>query len=413
MNSYNDWKLQYYYYIIEVFGMVLLAFFGAVIYAYPSYFLFLGNPSVTVTLLFVLLFFNTAMFMLGEIFRKKFFYSINRYGWVIFWLAVVYNSGNVNSQFIFLLIFPLLVSAVDLNSKDTKLVGIVTTTAFALMVFFEPNFSLPLLIMHLVRVLMFGVISYFVYQMVWETLEQKYQKEEAKKRSDQLIELDRVKTDFLTVAQHQLRAPLAGARWGIDNILSRSSLPQEDQSLLKDVYLKVQDAINIVNEMLKTAEMEPGRFSLTKTDFDLGAMIGSILGDFSYLLSQKFVTIHFKHAEVVKIFGDEKLVRSAISNVIDNAIRYSPRGVVSITLKQNDREAELIVKDTGIGIDREDMAYVFDRFYRGKNAISSDPNESGIGLHITKKIIEFHGGSVELKSELGKGTTVNVFLPKS
>src|SRR3989338_3797083 len=332
MSFFKDWKLQFYYYIIEFLGMALLALFGVAVYLYPSYFLFLGNPTLTVLLISSLLFLNAAMFTFSEIFRQKYFYTINRYGWVIFWLGVVYNSGNVESQFIFLLIFPLLVSAVDLNSEDTKLVGIVTTAGLALMIFLEPVISGSLLLEHAVRVLMFGVISYFVYQMVRETLEQKYQKEEAKRRSDQLIELDRVKTDFLTVAQHQLRTPLAGARWGLDNILSRSSLSKDDQSLLKDVYVKVQDSINIVNEMLKTAEMEPGRFSLAKTDFDLSAMIGSILGSFSYLLSQKFVTVHFKHAEVVKIFGDEKLLHSAISNVIDNAIRYSPRGVVWITL---------------------------------------------------------------------------------
>ena len=110
--------------------------------------------------------------------------------------------------------------------------------------------------------------------------------------------------------------------------------------------------------------------------------------------------------------GDQKLLHSALTNVLDNAMRYSPNGKVNVDINSNNKNVEIVIKDTGIGISQEDLPFVFERFHRGKEAISIDPNESGVGLYVTKKIIELHNGGIYISSKKGDGTTIKILLPK-
>ena len=109
--------------------------------------------------------------------------------------------------------------------------------------------------------------------------------------------------------------------------------------------------------------------------------------------------------------GDEKMLDLALTNIIDNALKYSPKGTVKISLNKNGDQAVLAVSDSGIGIEAEDLEYIFQKFFRGRNASLVDPNGSGIGLYTAKKIIEMHGGRVSIYSVVGKGTRVEVLLP--
>jgi len=409
----KDWKLKYYYKLIEFSGMILLALFGMIINSFPQYFKFLGNTDLTVFSIFILLAFHVATYALGESLKNKIFYTINRYVWVLFWLFTVFNSGNVNSQFLFLLIFPLLVSAVDLDPADVKSVGIVMIAALFIMMIMQPNLNVQMVVSHLVKILMFSVIAFFTYRMVKETLKQKYEKEEAKRKSDELLELDKVKTDFLTVAQHQLRTPLSGARWGLDSVIASISLPIEKMEILKDVYKKVQDAMNIVNEMLEAAENKVTKFNIKKESINVVGLINLILKELSYLLRQKNVTVNFQNKDIIGVSIDLKMFKIALSNVLDNAVRYNQDGIVDISVVPRAEEIEISIKDSGIGIESGDMPYVFDRFYRGRNAILVEPNESGIGLHISKRIIELHGGTIAIKNNEPKGIIVDIVIPRS
>ena len=111
--------------------------------------------------------------------------------------------------------------------------------------------------------------------------------------------------------------------------------------------------------------------------------------------------------------ADLKRLKPAIANIVDNAFKYSPSGKVEISLSENEKgQAILEVKDNGIGISREDAEFVFNRLYRGKNAVALEPDQSGVGLYVAKHIIELHGGTISIDSALGKGTTVTVRLPK-
>ena len=407
------WKLNGMYYLIQISGLLVLFSLGLVINSFPDYFVFLKDVERIVPLTFFIFAVHLALFVLNEAMKKKVFFVISRYVWVFFFLACVYLTGGVDSPFLFLLIFPLLASATDLDEQATKIVGTLTTAVFGSMIFFQPVFlSDPAaLIKHGMRTVLFGIISYYVYSIVRETLRQKYEKEEAKRKTSELIELDKVKTDFFTVAEHQLRTPLSGLRWAFENLLADTKVLPEQKTILEEGAKKVEEAINIVNEMLKTAEMKGPHFSLEKKEIALSPLIRSALQALQFLIDRKGVAVSFSPADDIRINGDPKFLETAILNILDNAVRYSPNGTVAVTLSRSEGKKKIEVTDTGIGVASDDIPYLFERFYRGKNAILTDPNESGVGLYIARQIIERHGGSLSLVSKLGKGTTVGISLP--
>ncbi len=408
-------KLRNYYFAIQITGHLVLLVFGLLIYIFKNEFIFLGNIDYTVLAILIMFSINGLTFIGESITHKKFFFSINRYSWVVFFLFVVANSGGVNSQFLFLLIFPLLVAAVDLDEKAVSNVSKILVFCFALIIFLDPQnlTSAMLITKHTMRTVIFGVLTYYIYKLVHETLRQKFEKEEAKKRFIELIEIDKVKNDFLAVAEHQLRTPLSGAHWAIDTILREGNLNEANATLGKQIQEKIELSIGIINEMLKTVETTGQNLFINKQSVNLVAIVKRAISDLEFLRRQNEIILDFPETSAIMMSGDGKMLGSAITNIIDNAFRYSPKKKVSIRIKkdQEGKNVVLVVADNGIGITKDDMPYIFQRFYRGTNAVSIDPNESGIGLYTTKKVIDLHNGTITLESYENEGTKVTVTLP--
>ena len=152
---------------------------------------------------------------------------------------------------------------------------------------------------------------------------------------------------------------------------------------------------------------------IKKVSTDVAAMIREILSELEFLAQRKEAKLVTTVPEHCVLSLDAKLIRAAIHNIIDNALKYSPQGTVTVSLTDEGSAIKLVVQDTGIGVSPQDMGYIFERMYRGKNALDIEPDQSGIGLYTAKKIIVLHGGTIKLTSELHKGTTVTVMLPKA
>jgi len=247
--------------------------------------------------------------------------------------------------------------------------------------------------------------------LVKNTFTQKFEKEEATRKLFEMVEIDRLKTDFVTIASHQLRTPLSSAAWGLDNILSESTVSDENKVLIKESYDRIKRASQIVNEMLQAIDVSHIAANIEAEKIDLAKIVKGVMDELRYLVIRNGVKIEPSIVDHAIIEADPKLLKAGITNLVDNAIRYSPKGIVKVTLTVDDDNAKLVVKDNGSGILEEDMPYIFGKFFRGKNAMAIDPNESGVGLYITKRIIELHSGTISLKSESGKGTELSVTLP--
>ena len=409
----EEFKLQRYYYAVvatSLTAVLLIAFF---INYFPIYFPWIRYKEVLVFSLIGLAAAQGIFFLLQTVFKKKIFFTIDRYSFIVFFFLGLYATGGVESAFTFILIFPLLVSAVDLDERATRQVGLIITVALALLIFADPIYwhDGAIIVKHVIRVFLYALIAFYLYRIVKETLRHKFEKEETKRKFSELIELDKVKSDFLTVAQHQLRTPLSGLRWGLENLLADTSIRPESRMILEGSRKKAENAMDIVNEMLRTVEMNTASFSPKKKSVELGALLSTVLEELKYLASRKGVTVSLSRGASLSIQADPKLLSAALLNILDNAIRFSPNGKVAVTLQSEDERAEISIADNGIGIHPDDLPYLFDRFYRGKNAILLEPNESGVGLYIAKQIIEKHRGTISVDSILGKGTTVRVSLP--
>ncbi|MDO8564784.1 MAG: HAMP domain-containing sensor histidine kinase, partial [bacterium] len=411
--SAEVFRLHRYYYAIVGSTLLTLAFFAFVTSRYAASFPWIVRPELHFWLIIAVAAGHILFFILQHLLKRKIFFILDRYSFIIFFFLVLYAEGGVESPLIFALIFPLLVSVVDLDVRTTQQVGIFITVALALFIFATPEYvgDPVYVIKHLLRVILFALIAFYLHKIVKETLRQKYEKEEAKRRFSELIELDRVKTDFITVVSHQLRTPLSALRWGMSNLIEDKTLSPDTRPIVAESQKSVERALHIVNELIETSETKARSFRLNKESLPIKELVSEILSELEFLRKEKGVEISTALVGDIRLNADRETLKAALTNVLDNAIRYSPKGKVTISGNEQNKQFILKVSDTGVGIAAEDLPYVSDRFYRGKNAILLEPNESGVGLYIVKQIVDKHGGTFALDSVAGKGTVVTLTLP--
>ncbi|MEK9131752.1 MAG: HAMP domain-containing sensor histidine kinase [Patescibacteria group bacterium] len=414
-SSKADWKLRQFYYVTQISGLVVIfLILGALLYI-PSAFVFMGDPQVVFLLCLCIFIFHALLFYFQEHFQKKIYYTLSRYVWVAFFLSLVYISGGIHSSLVFLLMFPLLASVVDLDARATKVVGLISTIVFGSFIFFDATSALTYEVWteHIFNTVILGTIAYYAYQIVDNTLRQKYERDEAQRKLNEMVEVDQLKTDFLTVASHQLRNPLTASRWGFEEVLTHKDLPKDVSETLTTSFSRIEEAIGIVNEMLKTAELGAQGLKLKLEKIDFVALVKSVVQELGHLSISSGVPVQFQTTtDHLMVSADRKLLLPALMNIVDNAIRYSPKGKVFVSVSRDQSgDAVLTVTDSGIGIPEAAQQYVFQRLYRAPNAIAVDPNESGVGLYSTKKIVELHNGKITFMSSIGKGTTFTVTLP--
>lgn len=409
----EKFRLNGYYYIIEIVSLVTLVVIAAISSYFPEYITFVRYPQFILPLFVSMFCFNLFFFTLYAIFKKKSLFKFTRYAFIVFFTAIIYLTGGVTSPFIITFVFPLLVSAVDLKPEMTKKMAVILCSVLTLMIFADPEYLKDPAIVTEYSILLFiyVVLATYTYNLVKNTFTQKFEKEEATRKLFEMVEIDRLKTDFVTIASHQLRTPLSSAAWGLDNILSESTVSDENKVLIKESYDRIKRASQIVNEMLQAIDVSHIAANIEAEKIDLAKIVKGVMDELRYLVIRNGVKIEPSIVDHAIIEADPKLLKAGITNLVDNAIRYSPKGIVKVTLTVDDDNAKLVVKDNGSGILEEDMPYIFGKFFRGKNAMAIDPNESGVGLYITKRIIELHSGTISLKSESGKGTELSVTLP--
>ncbi len=231
-----------------------------------------------------------------------------------------------------------------------------------------------------------------------------------------LRELDQLKSDFVSVAAHQLRTPLSGLNWVLKLFLGGDLGPiTEYQKKMLDRGLEAnQKMIQLVNDLLNVSRIENGRFGYKLEKNDLNQLLKSLISNVDLPAKEHNIEVHIEHhgdplPEFV--FDMEKLLM-ALQNIVDNALKYTlPGGHVTITTERAGDYAEIKVKDTGVGIPKAETAKLFSKFFRASNVIHLQTDGSGLGLFISKSIIMRHGGQVWVESEEGKGTTITVDVP--
>jgi len=172
--------------------------------------------------------------------------------------------------------------------------------------------------------------------------------------------------------------------------------------------------IYLVRNLLDVARIEEGRYLYNPTLGDISQVIGRVVDNHKRLIREKKLRVEIKKPEKIlpKIIIDRDKMEIALNNILENSINYTPAGgKIDISLKQNKGDILISIADTGIGIPKEQQDRVFSKFFRGTNAVKVDTKGAGLGLYITKNIIEAHGGKIWFKSKEGKGTVFYIRLP--
>ena len=230
-------------------------------------------------------------------------------------------------------------------------------------------------------------------------------------RESALLEL---KSDFINVAAHQLRTPLTALGWSLENIAKMlgSSTP-EITKLVSETRELAARSLKITNDLLDTARIEEGKFGFALETVDMRGIIEETVRIARPAAELRSISLTTQlPPKPLLVNADASKLSTALLNIVDNAIRYNTeQGTVSVTAQAEGQRAVFSVRDSGIGIPEQDRPKLFSKMRRGSNAAAHEPNGSGLGLFITKNIIEGHHGTITIDSIEKRGTTVTVAIP--
>ena len=232
--------------------------------------------------------------------------------------------------------------------------------------------------------------------------------------TERLASLEKTKTQFLNLASHELRSPL-GVINGYLSMLEEGSLGQLTESGLRAVEVlkaKVVELNLLVTQMLDAARLEDGRLALRRDRLDLREVAGDAMKVVRPLAAANHMLTLETPPDEVTVFGDADRIRTIISNLLENAIKYSPNGGrIQCIVSMTDRVATLRVVDTGVGIAREDLPRLFKRFERIEHRETSHVDGTGLGLYLSRELARQHGGDIQVESRPQSGSIFTLTLP--
>ncbi len=222
-------------------------------------------------------------------------------------------------------------------------------------------------------------------------------------------EIDRMKTEFISLASHQLRTPLAANKWLLEMLISGDfgELKQEIRNEIETINTTNERMISLVNSLLSISRLESGKLMVEPVETNLIEFINNISNEMLPKITEKNLSSEvFVDPKIGNVYVDPDLLRHAITNLISNAIKYSPDGEkIQVKLEDKDNEYVCYVKDNGIGIPKEQQNQIFKKFFRANNAVELIGEGNGLGLYLVKHAIEVMGGVIGFESEENKGTT--------
>ena len=348
--------------------------------------------------------------------------------------SILYFSGGYGARTDFSLLFYLLIiaSAVRLGLPGALSTAVVVAilyvviggmTSFA-QISPPPGFVIGrvflFLFVALVAGLLVGDVRTRLDRALQTAIERATQLEETrrresleKERAERLQEIDQVRTDFIAMVAHELQTPLASIKTQADTLLTQQHrLDQETRLALVDgIHRSAASLADLVQDFAAVNRIENNQFSYHFEPLDLGEFIKDVVEHFSADPRRYPMRVRLEPGLTVR--GDRRRLQQALLNLLNNAVKYSPRGgnIAVIAAPDKEGNAKVSVHDEGIGIREEDISKLFSKFGRLFDKRAINIGGSGLGLFITREIITAHGGQMQVESQWGKGSTFSFLLP--
>ena len=246
-----------------------------------------------------------------------------------------------------------------------------------------------------------------------------YEKHEAyktiKEQNEKILEADKVKNEFLANISHELRTPL-NSILGFSDILGANlygELNRKQAEYVNDIKISATHLLGMINEVLDMSKIEARAMKIVKSSFWISRAVDEVCNIVAPLASKKQITITKNMTEDFEVFADYQKIQQILYNLVSNAIKFTPEeGQVDITAAYGTDNFKLVVHDTGIGIDEKYHGKIFAKFVQLDSAYTKKESSTGLGLTITKELVELHGGKISLISEVNNGSTFIVEIPQ-
>lgn len=269
--------------------------------------------------------------------------------------------------------------------------------------------GLVLLVVLIVVVAIYMFRSYLVKTRLNEQLAQS--NDELKRLNEEVLELTHSRLVFFTNISHELRTPLTLIADPVEMLLDDRSIKGRSRELLQMVQRNALSLQQLVGSILDFRKIQNGKMELSLSRFDLPEALQQWTGDFAMTAQRKKIQLHLdtSHFSSADVVADKEKLARIVFNLLSNALKYTPAGgFIHVSLADEGERLRIEVKDSGKGIDKEELTKVFERFFQAKGAASG----TGIGLALVKSFVELHHGEVRVESEPGKGTCFIVLLPR-
>lgn len=270
--------------------------------------------------------------------------------------------------------------------------------------------GLVLLVVLIVVVAIYMFRSYLVKTRLNEQLAQS--NDELKRLNEEVLELTHSRLVFFTNISHELRTPLTLIADPVEMLLDDRSIKGRSRELLQMVQRNALSLQQLVGSILDFRKIQNGKMELSLSRFDLPEALQQWTGDFAMTAQRKKIQLHLDtthFSSSADVVADKEKLARIVFNLLSNALKYTPAGgFIHVSLTDEGERLRIEVKDSGKGIDKEELTKVFERFFQAKGAASG----TGIGLALVKSFVDLHHGEVRVESELGKGTCFIVLLPR-
>lgn len=234
---------------------------------------------------------------------------------------------------------------------------------------------------------------------------------------EQMARTNKMKSEFVSIASHQLKAPIAEINWETELLLSKNSegLNEKQKDLIDRVSKSNERMGRLVNDLLDVARIDQGKLALIKDQFNIVELVEKITDNNQLLAKANNVEIKIsKSKNIPPIVNDRRRIGVVVDNLISNAIKYTKgKGMVSLSVVSEKNKIIVCVKDNGVGIPRNQQEHVFEKFFRSENTARYQVSGTGLGLYISKNIVEQSGGEIRFHSEENKGSEFCFSLPLS